>query len=400
LTLQTDPLRGVRVLDCSTLFAGPVVASLMGDFGADVIKIEHPRGDDVRKLGWKKDGESIWWAVLSRNKRCITLNLSTSDGCDLFKRLASNADVLVENFRPGTMERWGLGPDELLQINPRLVIVRTTGFGQTGPYRDLAGFGTLAEAMSGFAYLNGWPDTPPTLPPFALADGVAGVTGCFAAMVALWWRDHAPDGTGQVVDLSLYEPLFALLGPQVAVYDALGIVQERSGNSAPFTAPRNVYKTREGVWLALSASSQSIAERVMHIIGRTDFLAEPWFADHDGRLAHVQELDVAIQTWIGERTAEDVLAAFAKGDAAITPVLSVKDIVENDHYNYRETIIDVPHPRLGHLKMPNVIPRLSRTPGRVRHPGPTLGEHNVDIYSGELGLSENEVASLRRSGVI
>jgi crotonobetainyl-CoA:carnitine CoA-transferase CaiB-like acyl-CoA transferase len=394
------PLEGLRVIDCATLFAGPVIASLMGDYGADVVKIEHPRGDGLRSMGWQKDGVSLWWALVARNKRCITLKLSDERGQELLRRLVRDADVLIENFRPGTMERWNLGPDVLLAANPGLVMVRTTGFGQTGPYRSLPGFGTLAESISGFAHINGWPDKPPALPPFALGDGIAALTGCAAAMFALWWREHGGDGRGQVIDLSIYEPLFWLLGPQALVYDQLGVVQGRTGNRAPFTAPRNAYQTKDGRWLGLSASAQSIAERVMRIVGREDIVSEPWFGDHSGRLEHVDELDEIIQEWIGRRTTEEVLERFAEAEAAIAPIYSIEDIVRDPQYLARETITEVPHPKLGSILMQNVIPRLTETPGRIDHPGPELGEHNEEVYLGELGLSRQELAELDEAGVV
>jgi formyl-CoA transferase len=397
---QHKPLEGLRVIDAGSLFAAPVIASLMGDFGADVIKIEHPRGDNLRGLGWSKDGVSLWWAFVARNKRSVTLNLSHESGQDLFRRLVGTADVLIENFRPGTLEKWGVGPEELRELNPGLVIVRTTGFGQTGPYASRPGFGTLAESISGFAHINGWPDGPPTLPPFALGDGVAALTGAFAVMYALWWREHGGNGEGQVIDLSIYEPLFWLLGPQALVYDQLGIVQSRTGNSAPFTAPRNAYQTKDGVWLGLSASAQSIAERTMRIIGQAHLVDEPWFRDHEGRLAHAEELDELIQDWIGARTASEVLEAFAGQEAAIAPVYSIADIFNDPHYNAREAITTVNHPQLGPIKMPNVIPKLEKTPGRIESPGPELGQHNQEILQGELGLSDAEYHDLQKQGTV
>jgi formyl-CoA transferase len=390
----------LRVVDAATLFAGPVIASVMGDYGADVVKIEHPEGDNLRKLGWTKDGVSLWWALVGRNKRSITLALSHPRGQELARRVLADADVFIEGFRPGTLERWNLAPESLHELNPGLVIVRTSGFGQTGPYSSLPGFGTLAESISGFAYITGWPDGPPTLPPFGLADGVASLTGVFATMFALWWREHGGEGQGQVIDLSIYEPLFWLLGPQSLLYDQLGIVQERTGNAAPFTAPRNAYRTADGRWLGLSASAQSIAERVMRIVGREDLVAEPWFADHTGRLEHADELDAIIQDWIGRRTADEVLASFAEHEAAIAPINSIADIFDDPQFQARETITTVEHPTLGPLKMQNVIPRLTRTPGRIDHPGPELGEHNDEIYRGELGLGDAELDELRGLGVV
>ena len=394
------PLAGLKVVDAATLFAGPVVGVLFGDFGADVIKVEHPRGDGLRSLGWHKDGVSLWWAHVGRNKRCVTLTLSKPRGQELMKRLLADADVFIENFRPGTLERWNLAPDVLHELNPGLVIVRTTGFGQTGPYASRPGFGTLAESISGYAYINGWPDRPPALPPFALGDGVAALTGTFSAMFALWWREHGGAGKGQVIDLSIYEPLFWLLGPQSLVYDQLGVVQERTGNSAPFTAPRNAYQAKDGRWLGLSASAQSIAERVMVIVDRGELVDEPWFADHAGRLEHAEELDEIIQGWIGQRTTEEVLEAFAEAEGAIAPIYSIADIFNDPQYEARATIASVEHEQLGTIKMPNVIPRMLGTPGRISHPGAGLGEHNHEIYVGELGLSEAELDELRAESVI
>jgi len=394
------PLDGIRVVDCATLFAGPVIACMLGDYGADVIKVEHPRGDNLRTLGWHKDGVSLWWALVGRNKRAVTLKLSDPRGQELMKKLVRNADVLIENFRPGTLERWNLAPELLHEINPKLIIVRTTGFGQTGPYSPLPGFGTLAESISGYAHINGWPDGPPTLPPFALADSIAALTGSFAVMVALWWREHGEGGRGQVIDLSIFEPMFWVLGPQALLYDQLGIVQSRTGNSAPFTAPRNAYKAKDGRWLGLSASAQSIAERVMRIVGREDLVDEPWFRNHTGRIEHAAELDEIIQEWIGGHTTEEVLEVFAKHEAAIAPIYSIEDIFRDPQYEARETITTVDHPKLGPIKMQNVIPRLTLTPGRIDHPGPELGEHNREIYVEELGLPPEELVELEEQGVI
>lgn len=394
------PLEGVKVVDVATLFAGPVIGGLMADFGADVIKVEHPSGDGVRQLGWQDDGVSLWWAVVARNKRCVTLNLSHPQGQRLLKELVRNADVLIENFRPGTLERWNVGPDALHEVNSELVIVRTTGFGQTGPYSPRPGFGTLAESFSGFAHLNGWPDGPPTLPPFALADSIAALAGAFATMIALWWREQSRAGRGQVIDLAIYEPIFWALGPQALVYDRLGIAGSRMGNRAPFTAPRNGYQTKDGRWLGLSASAQSIAERVMKVVGREDLIDEPWFANHAGRLEHVDELDEIIQGWIGERTAKEVLEVFADNEAAIAEMYSIEDIFRDPHYEARHTITTVEHPKLGPIRMQNVMPGLSLTPGRISHPGPELGEHNHAIYVEELGLKEAELIALKEQGAI
>lgn len=392
------PLADLKVIDAATLFAGPAIATIMGDFGADVIKIDHPAGDDLRRTGWSKDGVGLWSLLVSRNKRCVSLKLSDPRGQDILKRLVTDADVLIENFRPGTLERWGIGPEVLHEINPGLVIVRTTGFGQTGPYSQQPGFGTLAEAISGYAHTNGYPDGPPTLPPFALADGIAGLTGTYATMFALWWREHG--GTGQVIDLSLYEPLFWILGIQAPVYDQLGIVQERTGNELPFSAPRSVFRTADDEWVAISATARSIAERVMRIVGRGELIDEPWFESGPGRVEHAEELHGAIAEWIAVRSTAQVLEAFERGEAAIARIYSIREILADEHYAARETITTVDHPTLGPVKVPNAIPRLSLTPGRVERAGPEHAEHNAEVYTGELGIDEQKLSELREEGVI
>lgn len=389
-TAQQMPLSGLKVIDAATLFAGPLIGTVLADFGADVIKVEHPRGDPLRTMGWQKDGQSLWWLVANRNKRCITLDLSTTSGQQLLQELVADADVLIENFRPGTMESWGLGWEELHVLNQRLVMVRTTGFGQDGPYRARPGFGTLAEAMSGFAHINGHPDGPPTLPPFALGDGVCALTGTYATMFALYHRDTG-GGVGQYIDLSIYEPLFSLLGPQITVFDQLGIVQTRTGNRAPFTAPRNAYKAKDGVWLGVSASSQNIAERVVRLVGRGDLVEEEWFRDHVGRLGHQDLLDSVIGEWIAQRDSDAVIDAFEQAEAAVAPVYDASQIITDAQYVARSSFISVDHQVLGKVLMPNIVPRLSETPGRVRGPGGLLGEHNHQVIVDELGHSQEDL---------
>ncbi len=393
------PLAGLRVIDASMLFAGPVIGTLMGDFGADVIKIEHPRGDPLRTLGWQKNDVSLWWAFVSRNKRMVTLDLSTPEGGNVFKELAATADVIIEGFRPGTLERWGIGPAVLHELNPNLVIVRVSGFGQTGPQSSKPGFGTVAESISGFAHINGFPDGPPILPPFALGDGVAALFGTFATMFSLYNRDVS-GGSGQIIDLSLYEPLFWLLGPQALAFDQLGVVPGRTGSSTEWTAPRNTYQAADGRWLGLSASAQSIAERVMVLIGHSEIVGEPWFADHEGRVANRDLLDSLIAEWIGARPADEVLEKFEEAGAVIGPIYSIADIFEDAQYQARETITTVDDPRLGPTRLQNVIPLLSATPGSVRYLGGELGEHNSEILCDELGHSLEELEVWSNAGIV
>ncbi|HEY8454098.1 MAG TPA: CoA transferase [Actinopolymorphaceae bacterium] len=390
------PLHGVRVIELATLFAGPLAGAFLGDFGADVVKVEHPRRPDpARGHGPAKDGIGLWWKVLGRNKRTMTLDLSTPEGADLLRRLVADADVLIENFRPGTLERWGLGPDTLHASNPRLVIARVTGFGQVGPYARRPGFGTLAEAMSGFAAATGEPDGPPTLPPFGLADSVAALATAYAVMLALRSRDHT--GEGQVVDLAIIEPIMAMLGPQITWYDQLGYIQPRLGNRSSNNAPRNTYRTSDGHWLAVSTSASSIAERVMRLVGRPDLIEQDWFATGAGRAAHADELDEAVASWIGRHTREEVIAAFEEVEAAVAPVYSVADIVADPQYAALGTVHRVDDPELGSLAMQNVIFRLSQTPGAIRWAGRPHGADTEEILR-SLGVTD--IDGLRARGVV
>lgn len=390
------PLTGLRVLDLATLFAGPLAATMLGDFGAEVVKVEHPeKPDPSRGHGPSKDGVGLWWKVLGRNKRTITLNLSKPGGRATLLLLAATADVVIENFRPGTLEKWDLGWPELSAANPRLILTRVTGFGQFGPSAHRSGFGTLAEAMSGFAALTGEPDAPPTLPPFGLADSIAGLATAYAVMTALAARERT--GEGQVVDMALIEPMLLALGPQPTWYDQLGYVQERTGNRSANNAPRNTYRTADGTWVAVSTSAQSIAERVMHLVGRPDLIDEPWFATGADRARHADVLDKAVGDWIARHTRADVLAAFEKAEAAVAPIQDVRDVMTDPQYAALGTITTVDDPELGPLRMQNVLFRLSATPGTIRWAGRPHGADSAEILTG-LGLSPAELAALREEG--
>ncbi|MFI6337517.1 CaiB/BaiF CoA transferase family protein [Streptomyces sp. NPDC050535] len=392
------PLTGLRVLDLATLFAGPLAATMLGDFGAEVIKIEHPaKPDPSRGHGPSKDGVGLWWKLLGRNKRTITLDLSKPGGRETLLRLAATADVVIENFRPGTLERWDLGWEELSAANPRLVLARVTGFGQFGPYAHRPGFGTLAEAMSGFAAITGEPDAPPTLPPFGLADSIAGLATAYAVMTALTARERT--GEGQVVDMAIIEPILTVLGPQPLWYDQLGHVQPRTGNRSANNAPRNTYRTADGSWVAVSTSAQSIAERLMRLVGRPELIDEPWFATGADRARHADVLDEAVGTWIAGRTRAEVLGAFEKAEAAVAPIQDVRDVMTDPQYEALGTLTTVDDPELGPLRMQNVLFRLSSTPGAIHWAGRPHGADTETVLT-ELGLTEGEIDTLRSEGAL
>jgi crotonobetainyl-CoA:carnitine CoA-transferase CaiB-like acyl-CoA transferase len=394
------PLEGLRVIDCSTILAGPLCAQLLGDYGADVVKVEHPRGGDgMRGHGPSKDGEPLWWKEISRNKRGLALNLSDPDGAAILLDLVASADVLVENFRPGTLERWGLGPAELQARNPRLVLVRVTGFGQSGPYAGRAGFGTLAEAMSGFAHLTGPADRPPTLPAFGLADSICGIAAASATMMALWHRDTQPDGLGQVIDMNLLTPLMAAVGPGPMVYQQLGVVGSRNGNRSTNNSPRNTYRTKDDKWVAVSTSAQTIAERVLRLVGHAEVIEEPWFATGAQRVQHADELDEYVGSWIRERTREEVMAAFEEAGAAVAPVYDARDVVEDEHVRATEMLTLVEDEALGEVLMHNVMWGMSATPGRIRHVGRAKGADTDQILR-DAGLSPDRITELRERGVV
>ncbi|MEQ3554004.1 CoA transferase [Pseudonocardia nematodicida] len=394
----TGPLTGVRVVDAATIYAAPVLATLLADFGADVLKVEHPRGDGLRKWEWNRDGESLWWAFANRNKDAVSLSLSDPRGADLVRRLLADAHVFVENFRPGTLEKWGLSPEELWEINPALVVVRVSGFGQTGPYRDRPGFGTLAEAFSGFADTNGTPDGGPLLPQWPLADGVTALAGAFATTAAL--RHAERTGEGQVVDLSIYEPLFWVLGAQTTAYDQLGLVPERQGNRTAFTVPRGCYRTRDDRWVVLSGATTVTGQRIMRVVGRDDIADADWFDDISAKLAHREEIDAAIADWISERDHDDVLATFGAAGATVGPVHSIADIVADPHVIERGSVTTVEHPTLGPVKMQGPVARLSRTPAGVHRPGPAPNADAARVLREQLGLDEETIAALAADGVL
>ena len=398
---SAGPLAGLKILDLSVIVAGGTASSLMADFGAQVIKVEQPgNGDPLRNWGPFANGVSLWWKVHSRNKKSVTLNLGSSEGQDVLKRLAEQADVLIEGFRPGVMERWGLGPEALHEVNPRLVMLRYSGFGQTGPYRERPGFGTIAECMSGFVGMTGFKDTPPVLPPVPLADEVAGVFGAMAGMMALYHRDIGGPGKGQVVDLSLFEPLFRLCIPHITMYDLLGINRERVGNDFPDAAPRSLYRTGDDRWLGLSATSQRTFESLATAMGMPELIERPAFKDNAARLQNTEELNGELDAWLGQRTLQQAMEQLVPFGGVVGPVYDVAQILDDPHYQAREDIIEIDDPQLGHTRMVGVVPKFSETPGAVEHAGPTVGEHNALIYGDWLGLGSEDLDELAQRGTI
>ncbi len=395
---MSNALDDIRVLDIATLFAGPTAATIMADFGADVIKVEHPRKPDpARTHGQSKNGIGLWWKILGRNKQAITLNLSSSEGQEIFLELVRTADVVIENFRPGTLERWGIGPERLRAINPRLIVTRVTGFGQFGPRANEPAFGTIAEAMSGFAHSTGQPDGPPTLPPLALADNISGLAATIATLTALHHRDRT--GQGQVIDLAIIEPIMQMLGAQITVYDQLGVIPQRKGNRSENNAPRNTYLTADGDWVAISTSAHSIAERVMRMVGRPDIVEQPWFNDGYQRALHADEIDEAVGSWILQRSTEDVVDEFSKAEAALGVVYDVSRVVSDPQYNAIGAIATVEDEDLGPVRMPNVLFRMSETPGSIRHAGRGHGADTEDVLA-SIGISPDQFEQLRADGVV
>ena len=391
------PLDGVRVIDLSRLVAGNAVSSQLADFGAEVIKVEDPqKGDPLR--AWQTQGVSVHWKLYARNKKSLAMSLRDRRARGLLLDLAASSEVLIENFRPGTLEKIGLGPEVLHARNPRLVIVRVSGWGQDGPYRDRPGFGTLVESMSGYAARTGFADREPVLPPTALADMVAGLYGAFAVMVALR-RVEIEGGGGQVIDLPLLDPLFSFIATEAPVYNLTGQIRPRTGSRSETTSPRNVFRTKDGRYIGISASIQAMAERLFRAIGQGDMLADPRFRTNTDRVRHAEETEAPIVEFIAARTLEENMAAFAAAEVTAAPVYDIDQFLADPHVLEREIVVDVPDADTGRLTMHNIIPRLSDTPGRLRTPAPRLGEHTAEIL-GQFGLDRETLEGLAAEGVI
>lgn len=395
----SGPLVGLRVVDVGMLFAGPLVSSFMADLGADVIKVEHIEGDEVRKMGPVKEGHPLWWRVMGRNKRLVSINLSKPAGAAVLKRLIDGADVIVENFRPGRMKQWGLDYDTLRKTNPGLVMLHISGWGQTGPYSQRPGLGTLAEAFSGFAHVTGEADGPPTLPAYPLADTVAALTGIYSILAALFNRERN-GGTGDEIDVDLVLPMIPALGSMLVHYDQLGFVPKRKGNRSTWTVPRNSYRTKDDRWVVLSGAANEPVMRLFRAIGRADLAEDPSLATNQGRAKRVDEIDGIMADWIGKHTQAEVLEIMEKAQVVAGPICDAQQLLDDPHIKARDAFVRMPDPELGSVTLQNVVPRFTNNPGRIRWAGkPAIGADTDDVLA-EAGYGRDEIARLVADGVI
>lgn len=399
-TSSTGPLAGLRLIEMGTLLAGPFCGQLMGDFGAEVIKVEPPnQGDPMREWGREKShGMSLWWPVVARNKKSVTLNLREAEGQEIARQLIARADFLLENFRPGTLERWNLGYDKLREINPRLIMIRVSGFGQTGPYAKRAGFGAVGEAMGGLRYVCGDPSTPPSRMGISIGDSLAATFACVGALSALHYRERT--GQGQVVDSAIYEAVLNMMESLVTEYDKTGYIRERTGAILPNVAPSNVYPTRDGKMILIAANQDTVFGRLADAMGRPELAKNPRYATHTARGAVQQELDDLISDWTRTIDADRLEALMDEFGIPSGKIYRTPEMLEDAHFQARKAIVSTMHPKLGELKMQNVAPKLSATPGGVRSPAPELGEHNDDIYGNLLGFDAARRAELTARGII
>ena len=395
------PLQGIRVVEMGSLLAGPFCGQLLGDFGAEVIKVEPPgKGDPMREWGrHRKEGHTLWWPIIARNKKSVTLNLREGEGQELARRLVETADVLVENFRPGTMERWGLGYEELSTTNPGLVMVRVSGYGQTGPYKDQAGFGSIGEAMGGIRYVTGFPDRPPPRVGISLGDSLAATFGALGAVTALYNRD-VRGGRGQVVDVAIYEAVLALMESTIPEYALTGHIRGRTGAILPFVAPSNTYPTSDGDYVVIGANADTVFGRFAKALGHPEWAESERYATHNARGENQQELDELISAWTRERTAQEVIEVMREASVPAGKLFTAEDMLSDEHYAARQNVVEVEDPDIGPFPMQNVVPRLTETPCSVRWTGPKLGQHNDEIYGKVLGMGEKDLDALRERGIV
>lgn len=396
---MAKPLEGVKVLELGSLIAGPFASRIMAEFGAEVIKVEPPeKGDPIRNWRVVHEGTSLWWYVQSRNKKCITLDLKSSEGKEIIQKLAEEVDIVVENFRPGTLEKWGIGYEDLKKVNPGIIFARVSGYGQDGPYKDKPGFGSIGEAMGGIRYLTGYPDLPPTRVGISLGDSVAALYAVIGALMALRHRDQS--GEGQIVDVALYEAIFSLMESMIPEYDHAELIRERTGSTLPGITPSNIYLCKDGKYVVIGANGDSIFKRLCQMINREDLAADERFQTNEGRSGYADYLDKEIGKWASQHNLKDALEQLDQSGIPSGPIYSVADMVKDPHFLARKMVEEVDVENLGKLKMPGIIPKLSKTPGGTEWAGPTLGEHNEDVFKKYLGLNEAEIKSLQVNGKI
>jgi crotonobetainyl-CoA:carnitine CoA-transferase CaiB-like acyl-CoA transferase len=383
------------------LIAGPFTTRIMAEFGAEVIKIEPPeKGDPLRNWRHLYNGTSLWWAVQSRNKKSVAVNLKEPEGQELVRRLVKSFDVVVENFRPGTLEKWGLGYDQLRQVNPRIIMVRVSGYGQDGPYRDKAGFGSVGEAMGGLRHVTGYPDRPPTRVGVSLGDALAAMYAVIGALMAIYHRDVKGRGEGQVIDVALYEAVFSMMEGMLPEYDKLGVTRERTGSVLPGIAPSNTYLTKDNKYIVIGGNGDAIFKRLMHLVGRPDLSEDPDLQSNNGRARQADMLDEVIESWTRTRTLQEALAGLDEAKVPAGPIYSIEDMVNDAHFLARGMIQEFADERYGKLKVPGVVPKLSATPGGTDWLGPDLGAHTEEVLTGELKMSQDEIKQLKQRGII
>jgi succinyl-CoA--D-citramalate CoA-transferase len=395
------PLEGVRVIEMGSLLAGPFCGQLLADFGAEVIKLEPPgKGDPMRQWGrHRKEGHTLWWPIIARNKKSVTLNLREEEGQGLARRLISGSDVVVENFRPGTLERWGLGYGDLSEVNPGLVMVRVSGYGQTGPYKDQAGFGSIGEAMGGIRHVTGFPDRPPPRVGISLGDSLAATFGALGAVTALYNRE-TNGGRGQIVDVAIYEAVLALMESTIPEYALTGHIRGRTGAILPFVAPSNTYPAGDGDYVVIGANADNVFRRFAKALGHPEWAESDRYATHHARGENQEELDGLISDWTRQRTAEEVIEAMREASVPAGKLFTAEDMLADEQYAARQSVVEVEAPEIGRFPMQNVVPRLSETPGEVRWTGPNLGQHNEEVFKDILGLSAEDLEGLRERGTV
>ncbi|MFB4163859.1 CaiB/BaiF CoA transferase family protein [Alteribacillus sp. JSM 102045] len=399
--MKDKALKGLKVLEMGQLIAGPSAGRLLAEFGAEVIKIESPvKGDPIRNWRIVKDETSLWWYVQARNKKSVAVDLKKEEGQFIIKKLVKEIDVIIENFRPGKMEEWGLGYEQLKEINPSIIMIRVSGYGQNGPYVDKPGFGSIGEAMGGLRYITGYPDRPPTRVGCSIGDSISSLYAVIGALMAVHYRDAQDTHKGQVVDVALYESVFSLMESMLPEYDYAGVIRERTGSTLPGITPSNLYKCKDRKFVVIGANGDGIFKRLMHAIGRPEFAEDIRFKNNASRTEHAEFLDDVIEEWTRKYTLEEALAILDKANVPAGPIYSIADIVKDPHYQAREMIREVHIEGIGPLKVPGIVPKLSETPGDIDWSGPSLGEHTEEILSRYLHLSENEVRELNEKEII